>query len=47
MAIRDADKAIELDPDYGKGYGMSFLNDCIATIVVPAHISILETSNRP
>lgn len=38
---RDADKAIELDPSYGKGQGASSLRDRVATTVVPVPASIL------
>ena len=46
MAIRDADKAIELDPSYGKGHGASSLGDRVATTVVPVPASILAILSR-
>ena len=39
-AIRDAEKAIELDPSYGKGYGMTYPGYGVAITVVPARTFI-------
>ena len=46
VAIRDAEKAIEMDPSYGKGCGVAYPGYGLAITVAPARIFIRAILKR-